>query len=125
MELNSLKCSSAKDVAEIVKKALTFKGKLTNLGIEVDGTLIIGALIRALPQYFRSFLDYWTMMDTKAQTVQIRRETVGAGQIACRGGGVSAAYLPSSKLETLQQPREIATASKPPTSLAFATRLAT
>ena len=40
MELNTLKCAAVRDAADIVNKALTLKGKLTNLGIEVGGTLL-------------------------------------------------------------------------------------
>ena len=57
MELNSLKCVAAKDVAETVNKALTLKGKLNSLRIEIDGTLMISALIKALPNNFKTFLD--------------------------------------------------------------------
>ena len=68
MELNSLRCAAAKDVDETVNKALTLKGKLNNLGIEIDGTLMIGAPIKALPNSFKTFLDHWSMLDVESQT---------------------------------------------------------
>lgn len=42
---------------------------MKGLGVEVDETLVIDSLIKALPAKFASFLENWTMFDEDTQTL--------------------------------------------------------
>ena len=70
IELNSLTCKDAKEVSEAVNKALTVKGKLVNLGVVVDSSMVICALIRSLPPSYANFLDIWDSFDVEDQTLE-------------------------------------------------------
>ena len=63
-ELNSLMCQNSDDVTAAVNKALTIRGKLTNLGVVVDSCMIMSALMKSLPSCYDNFIETWAMFDT-------------------------------------------------------------
>jgi len=44
-------------------------GKLKNLGVDLDDTVLISAIIRAPPDSFSWFLDRWRMLDVEQQAL--------------------------------------------------------
>ena len=70
-DLNSLRCTTAKEVVEAVIKAMNISGKLTAFGVVVDDAMLISAVIRSLPKrQYTTFLDSWLMFDIEQQTLQ-------------------------------------------------------
>jgi len=69
-ELNKIKCSTAEEVTDAVNKILTIKGKLQGHGVNMDDTMVISALINALPEEsYSTFLQTWSMFDLEYQTL--------------------------------------------------------
>lgn len=67
-DLFNIKCSSAKEVPELMNKVQFIQKRLLTLKVTIEDQMIINAIERALPSSFGSFLDTWSMFDLDLQT---------------------------------------------------------
>lgn len=69
-ELSSFKCKSAKDVPLAANKIIGIKNKLTVLGTQIDDTLVISSIVKALPDSMKTFLEFWYILDVEQQNLE-------------------------------------------------------
>ena len=62
-KIGNFKCKSAKEVPLVTNKILGIRDKLSALNTNVDDTLVISSIIKALPSSMQGFLDYWELLD--------------------------------------------------------------